>query len=89
MSIEAEALLRARIGSATFSINTYLAVLAGAAKSPVARSHLAEARSRCERDIRLLRRQVMRSIAALRRHVNIRDLRRTAEYSDPFRRGRK
>src|SRR5207253_2120956 len=36
MSIEVEALLRAGIAAATFSINTYLAVLAGTKKSPVA-----------------------------------------------------
>src|SRR5437016_6970723 len=61
MSIEVEALLRAGIAAATFSINTYLAVLAGTKKSPVALSHLAAARSRCERDIRLLRRRITRS----------------------------
>ena len=44
MSIEVEALLRASIAAATFSINTYMAVLAGTKRSPVARSHLAAAK---------------------------------------------
>ena len=80
MSIEVEALLRAGIAAATFSINTYMAVLAGAKRSPVAQSHLAAARSRCDRDIRQLRRRIMRSMTQLRRHVNDRGLPRTAEY---------
>ena len=57
MSIDVEALLRASIAAATFSINTYLALLAGSGRSPLAVSHLATARSRCDRDIRQLRRR--------------------------------
>jgi hypothetical protein len=76
MSIDIEALLRASISAATFSINTYLAVLAGTKRSPVALSHLAAARSRCDRDLRQLRRRVTRSIAQLRRQVNDQDLTR-------------
>jgi hypothetical protein len=83
LSIDIEALLRAGISAATFSINTYLAVLAGATKSPVALGQLATARSRCERDIRLLRRRVMRSITQLRRYVKDRDLTRTTEHVRP------
>jgi hypothetical protein len=83
MSIEVEALLRASIAAATFSINAYIGVLAGARKSPVALSHLAAARSRCDRNIRQLRRRVMRSIGELYRHVSDRDLTGTAEYVKP------
>jgi hypothetical protein len=74
MSTESEALLRASIAAATFSINAYIGVLAGARKSPVARSHLAAARSRCDRSIRQLRRRVNRSIGELYRHVGEREL---------------
>ena len=80
MSNEIEALLRASIAAATSSINAYVGALAGVKKSPAALSHLAAARSRCDRNIRQLRRRVIRSIGELYRHVSDRDLSRTAEY---------
>jgi len=79
MSNEIDVLLRASIAAATSSINAYIAALGGAKKSPVALSHPAAARSRCDRNIRQLRRRVMRSIGELYRHVSDRDLSRTAE----------
>ena len=77
---DVEALLRASIAAATFAINTYLAVLAGAKKSPVALGYVAEARRRCDRKIELLRRQVTRSIAQLCRLMNDEDLIELAEH---------
>jgi hypothetical protein len=59
MSNEIEVLLRANIAAATSSINAYIGALGGAKKSPVALSHPAAARSRCDRNIRQLRRRVM------------------------------
>jgi hypothetical protein len=79
MSNEIEVLLRASIAAAICSINAYIGALGGAKKSPVALSHPAAARSRCDRNIRQLRRRVMRSIGELYRHVSDRDLSRTAE----------
>jgi hypothetical protein len=70
---EVEALLRASIAAAAFAIDAYVAVLAGSDKSPVAMSHLAEAKSRCDRSIRQLRRRVLRSVAQLRRHMSGRE----------------
>ena len=49
MSNEIEVLLRASIAAATSSINAYIGALGGAKKSPVALSHPAAARSRCNR----------------------------------------
>jgi len=74
MSSEIEALLRASITEATSSINAYLGVLAGAKKSRGALSHLAAARSRCDGNIRQLRRRIMRSITELYRYVNHREI---------------
>jgi hypothetical protein len=80
LSTEAEALLRASIAAAAFAFDTYLAVLAGAKKSRLALSQLAQARSRCDRKIEQLRRRVSRSIEKLCRYMGDRDLTRTAEY---------
>ena len=77
---DVEALLRASIAAATFAINTYLAILAGAKKSPVALGYVAEAQRRCDRKIELLRRQVTRSIAQLCRLMNDEDLIELAEH---------
>ena len=74
ISNDVEALLRASIAGTTFAINRYLAFLAGANKSPVAMSHLATARSQCDRSIKQLRRRVSRSIAELRRYIRRTDL---------------
>jgi hypothetical protein len=75
---EVEALLRASIAAAAFAIDAYVAVLAGSQKSPEAMSYLAEARSRCDRNIRQLRRRVLRSVAELRRHMSGREFVRAA-----------
>ena len=80
ISKEVEALLRASLGSATYAINTYLAVLAGARKSPKALRHLKEARRRCNYSVRQLNRRIMRSIAQLCRTMSTEDLTRTARY---------
>ena len=71
---DVEALLRASIAGATFAINRYLAILAGAKKSPVAQGYLAEAKTRCDRNIKQLRRRVTRSIARPCRHMKDKDL---------------
>src|SRR2546427_9374694 len=53
----------ARIAAAAFAIDADVAVLAGSHKSPVAMSHLAEAKSRADRSIRQWSRRVLRSVA--------------------------
>jgi hypothetical protein len=75
---EAEALLRASIAAASYAIDAYVAVLAGSQKSPEAMSYLAEAKSRCDRSIRQLRRRVLRSVSELRRHMSGREFARSA-----------
>ena len=62
---EVEALLRARIAAATFAINGYLAVVAGAKKSAAAQRYVAQAKARCDRSVEKLRRRLMRSIGDL------------------------
>jgi hypothetical protein len=71
---DVEALLRASISAATFAVNRYMAVLAGAAKSPAALVHLKDARERCDASARQLRRRVMRSIAELCRKMTHHEL---------------
>ena len=71
---EVEALLRAGLAAAEYAIDAYVAMLAGAGKSAEARSHVAEARSRCDRRIRQLKRRIRRSIAHLRRHAKREEL---------------
>ena len=78
---EVEALLRASIAAAEFAIDAYVAVHAGSHKSPVAMSLLGEAKSRCERSIRQLRRRVLRSVAQIRRHMSGREFARAAGMS--------
>jgi len=51
ISTEFEALLRASIAAATFAIDTYLAVLSGIKQSPAAFAYVAEAKTRCDRNI--------------------------------------
>jgi hypothetical protein len=81
LSVDLEALLRASIAAATFAIDTYLAAIANANKSPLAQSFLPEAKARCDRSIKQLRRRVSRSIGQLRRHVKHNDIMRIADYS--------
>ncbi|HEY2380818.1 MAG TPA: hypothetical protein VGK48_06495 [Terriglobia bacterium] len=69
-----EALLRAGIAAAEYAIDAYMAMLAAADKSAVARYHLTEARSRCDQSIRQLKRRVRRSIAHMRRHAKREEL---------------
>jgi hypothetical protein len=71
---QAEAVLRASIAAATYGNDRYMAVRAEAQKSPAALRFLNEARMRCDRNIRQLRRQVTRSIAYLCRHMTDPDL---------------
>jgi hypothetical protein len=73
ISIDVEARLRASISAATFGINTYLIVLADSRKSVATRGHLPEAKARCDRSIKQLRRGVDRSIAQFRRHLEDKD----------------
>jgi hypothetical protein len=80
ISTDVEALLRASIAAATFGINTYIAVLAGATKSPLATSFVATAKTRCDRNIEHLRRRVTRSITELCRLMDDEDLLEVAEY---------
>ena len=77
---EIEALLRASIASATFSINTYMAVLAHAKTSPLAASVLKQARVRCDRNVECLRRQITRSIAHICRYLSNKDLQHAVQY---------
>lgn len=72
--MEVEALLRASIAGAEYAIQAYMALLAAADKSDVARYHLTEARSKCDAAIRQLKRRVRRSIAHLRRHAKKEEL---------------
>jgi len=74
ISPDVEALLRASIASAQFAIDTYLAVLSGATKSPLAMSFVAEAQARCDRNVEQLRRRVTRCIAQLCRLMENEDL---------------
>ena len=67
IAMEVEAPLRAAIAAATFASDEYVAALAHAAKSPVARSFLAEAKRRRDRSIEQLHRRVTRSIRRLSR----------------------
>ena len=78
---EVEALLRASIAAAAFAIDAYVAVLAGSHKSPVAMSHLAEAKSRADRSIRQWSRRVLRAVAQLRRRMSGREFARAAGMS--------
>jgi hypothetical protein len=59
--------LRTAIAEATFEIDSYVAVLAHAEKSPEGRSYVAEAKRRRNRGIEQLRRQVIRSVRRLSR----------------------
>ena len=79
MGIDAEASLRAGIAAATFGVNAYLEFLVAADQSPAAMGFLPEAKARCDRSIKQLRRRVVRSIAELRRHMSGTELRRIAE----------
>src|SRR5438046_401424 len=81
ISTDIEALLRASIAAATFAIDTYLAVLSGIQKSPEAFGYVAQAKTRCDRNIRQLRRRVTRSISQLCRHMNDKDLVKVANYA--------
>lgn len=80
ISTDVEALLRVGIAAATFAIDTYLAVLAGSQKSPLAMSLLTTAKTRCDRNIELLRRRLMRSITELCRLMDDEALMDVAEY---------
>jgi hypothetical protein len=80
ISIDFEALLRVSIAAATYAIDRYIAVLSGVTKSPVAVSCLNEARTRCNRTITHLRRQVTRCIGRLCRHLDERELLKVARY---------
>ena len=77
---EIEALLRASIASATFSINTYMAVLAHAKTSPLAASLLKQARLRCERNVECLRSRITRSITRLCKYLNEDELQHAVKY---------
>jgi hypothetical protein len=81
LSIDLEALLQASIAAATFAIDTYLAALAGADKSSLARSFLPEAKAQCDRSLKQLRRRVSRSMAELRRHTKHKQIMRVLDYS--------
>ncbi len=65
---DVEALLRASIAATTYAIDSYVALLSGARKSPEAAAYVAEAKRRCDRSIQQLRRRVRRSMAEFRRH---------------------
>ena len=77
---EIEALLRASIASATFSINTYMAVLAHAKTSPLAASLLKQARLRCERNVECLLSRITRTISRLCKYLNEDELQHAMKY---------
>ena len=81
ISTESEALLRASIAAAAFAIDTYLAVLSGIKKTPAAFAYVAEVKTRCDRNIRQLRRRLTRCIAQLCRHMSNTDLIKVADYA--------
>jgi len=58
-----------------------LAVLSGIKKSPAAFAYVAEAKTRCDRNIRQLRRRLTRCIAQLCRHMSNTDLIKVADYA--------
>jgi uncharacterized protein (DUF58 family) len=80
ISTDFESLLRVSIAAARYAIDRYVAVLAGAPKSPVAFSCLAEARTRCDRTIVRLRRRVTKCIAQLCRHLDDQELLGVVQY---------
>jgi hypothetical protein len=69
ISNDVEALLRASIGAATYAMDMYVAVMAGAKKSPEARKFVAEASRRRIRSKKQLRQRVTRSMVQLHRHM--------------------
>jgi hypothetical protein len=77
---EVEALLRESIAAATYAINIYMAVMAGAQKSPVAGGLVREARARCERNVGNMRRRITGSITHVCRYLSNRDLMQTEQY---------
>ena len=80
ISIEVEALLRAGIEATTYASDRYVAVLAGSKNSRVAMGYAAEAKARCNRSIRQLRRRVNRAVAELARMTSYREARKIAGY---------
>ena len=81
MDTDVEALLRASIAAATFAIDAYIGILAGAKRSRVAQGCLREAKARCYRSVEQLRRRVRYSIAHLSRVVDEKQLVRGLEYA--------
>jgi hypothetical protein len=77
---EVEALLRESIATETYAINTYMAVMADAQKSPVAAGLVREARARCERNVGYLRRRITRSSTHVCRYLSNRDLMQAEQY---------
>src|SRR2546426_6356509 len=77
---EVEAVLRGAYCSSGVC-NRRRSVVAGSHKSPVAMSHLAEAKSRADRSIRQWSRRVLRSVAQLRRRMSGREFARAAGMS--------
>jgi hypothetical protein len=80
ISRDVEALLRASIGAATYAMDMYVAVIAGAKKSQEARNYLAEASRRRDRSIKQLRQRVTRSMVQLHRHMRSSDFAEIAHY---------
>jgi hypothetical protein len=80
ISVDVEASLRAGIAAATYAIDAYLAVLASVGKSPQALSYVAEAKVRCDRNVRQLRRRVTRTTAQLCRLMSRKDLKQFEKY---------
>ena len=75
-----EGLLRATITAAVHVINTYISVVEGANNAQAPLNPAANAKARCDRNIRKWRRRIIRSIARLCRYISDDDLNRTAEF---------
>ena len=77
---DSEGLLRVSIAAARYAMDRYLAVLFALTKSTVAADCLNDARTKCNRTMTHLRRQVARCIFRVCRHLDERELVKVARY---------
>lgn len=80
IEMDVEALLRASIGAATYAMDRYVAVVAGARKSRIAAGYLAEAKARFIHSLQLLRRRLNRAVEHLSRLMNRKEADKAARY---------
>src|SRR4051812_49372967 len=77
---DSEGLLRVSIAAASYAMDRYLAVLYALTNSTAAVDCLQEAKTKCNRTVTHLHRQVTRCIARLCRHMDERELVKVARY---------